>query len=95
VGEITASTLQAILRDHASEPDSICNHEDMGDELHDRSRTLLSLVMDLTDRMMWVAPGPPCCGEYVPHWLDAGLQEPAIDGAAGDREPAYAPVVAR
>ena len=95
VGEITAVTLQAILRDHASEPDSICNHEDMGDELHDRSRTLLSLVMDLTDRMMWVAPGPPCCGEYVPHRLDARLREPAIDGAAGSREPAYAPVVAQ
>ncbi len=77
VGEITAATLQAILRDHASEPDSICNHEDMGDELHDRSRTLLSLVMDLTDRMMWVAPGPPCCGEYVPHWLEKPAEYPA------------------
>lgn len=69
-GDITVATLQAILRDHASYPDSICNHEDMGDEPHDRSRTLLSLIMDLTDMMMWVAPGPPCCGEYVPHWLD-------------------------
>ncbi len=70
VGEIAAASLQAILRDHASYPDSICNHENMGHEPHDRSRTLLSLIMDLTDMMMWVAPGPPCCGEYVAHWLD-------------------------
>jgi hypothetical protein len=33
--------------------------------------------MDLTDRMMWVAPGPPCCGEYVPHWLEAPAEYPA------------------
>jgi isopenicillin-N N-acyltransferase-like protein len=77
VGKITAATLQAILRDHASKPDSICNHEDMGDELHDRSRTLLSLIMDLTDGMMWVAPGPPCCGEYVSHWLEEPAEYPA------------------
>jgi isopenicillin-N N-acyltransferase-like protein len=77
VGEVTAESLQAILRDHASHPDSICNHEDMGDELHDRSRTLLSMVMDLTDMMIWVAPGPPCCGDYVPHELRSPAGHPA------------------
>ncbi len=69
VGEITAPSLQEIMRDHVSEPDSICSHEDMSDAPHDRDRTLLSLIMDLTDLSMWVAPGPPCQGEYVLHRL--------------------------
>jgi len=70
LGQITVASLQAIMRDHASYPDSICNHENMGHEPHDRSRTLLSMIMDLTGMVIWVAPGPPCCGEYVAHRLD-------------------------
>jgi isopenicillin-N N-acyltransferase-like protein len=64
LGEVTVEGLQAILRDHVNFPDSICAHEDPSDPPHDRGQTLVSLVMDLSERVMWAAPGPPCEGEY-------------------------------
>jgi isopenicillin-N N-acyltransferase-like protein len=44
-------------------------HEDPADPPHEREQTLVSLVMDLTERVMWAAPGPPCEGEYVAYRL--------------------------
>jgi isopenicillin-N N-acyltransferase-like protein len=72
LGQVTVRGLQSVLRDHVNFPDSICVHEDPEEPLHDRDQTLVSLVMDLTERMMWVAPGPPCQGTYVAYCLDAG-----------------------
>ncbi len=69
LGQVTVESLQAVLRDHVSYPDSICAHEDPAEPLHERDQTLVSLVMDLTERVMWTAPGPPCQGEYLPYQL--------------------------
>jgi isopenicillin-N N-acyltransferase-like protein len=69
LGHVTAESLQALLRDHVNRPDSICMHEDPADPPHERGQTLVSLVMDLTERSMWTAPGPPCQGEYVVYRL--------------------------
>lgn len=65
LGEVTVESLQALLRDHVNFPDSICMHEDPADPPHERGMTLVSLVMDLTERMIWASPGPPCEGEYA------------------------------
>ena len=75
LGEVTIESLQGLLRDHVNCPDSICMHEDPEDPPHERGQTLVSLVMDLTDRVMWAAPGPPCQGEYVAYRLD-GVSQP-------------------
>jgi isopenicillin-N N-acyltransferase-like protein len=64
LGNITVASLQALLRDHVNFPNSICAHEDPVDPPYERGQTLVSLVMDLTERAMWAAPGPPCEGEY-------------------------------
>ncbi|MFZ5917668.1 MAG: C45 family autoproteolytic acyltransferase/hydrolase [Chloroflexota bacterium] len=72
LGSVTAESLQALLRDHVNYPNSICMHEDVADPLHEREQTLVSLIMDLTDRMVWVAPGPPCQGEYRSYRLEMG-----------------------
>jgi isopenicillin-N N-acyltransferase-like protein len=72
LGQVTVEGLQDLLRDHASYPDSICCHEDPSDPLYERELTLASLIMDLTERMMWAAPGPPCVGEYVAYRLGPG-----------------------
>ncbi|MCL7454364.1 MAG: C45 family peptidase [Anaerolineae bacterium] len=69
LGNVTAASLQAVLRDHVNYPNSICMHEDPDDPLYEREATLASLVMDLTDGIMWAAPGPPCQGEYTAHQL--------------------------
>jgi isopenicillin-N N-acyltransferase-like protein len=66
LGSVTVHSLQALLRDHVNYPDSICAHEDPHEPTHERSQTLCSLVMDLTERVLWAAPGPPCQGAYVP-----------------------------
>jgi len=69
LGHVTVESLQGLLRDHVNFPDSICSHEDPDDLPYEREQTLVSLVMDLTDRVMWAAPGPPCEGEYVEYRL--------------------------
>jgi isopenicillin-N N-acyltransferase-like protein len=69
LGHVTAQSLEALLRDHVNYPDSICSHEDPEDAPHERECTLVSLVMDLTERVMWAAPGPPCQGQYQAHRL--------------------------
>jgi isopenicillin-N N-acyltransferase-like protein len=69
LGKVTVASLQAILRDHVNYPDSICVHEDPADPPYEQEATLVSLVMDLTQRKMWAAPGPPCQSEYVPYTL--------------------------
>jgi isopenicillin-N N-acyltransferase-like protein len=61
---VSVESLQAILRDHVNLPDSICGHEDPNDPPHERGMTIASLVMDLNERVIWAAPGPPCEGEY-------------------------------
>jgi isopenicillin-N N-acyltransferase-like protein len=69
LGQVTTESLQAILRDHVNYPNSICVHEDPSDAPLDQEMTLASLVMDLTERAIWAAPGPPCQGEFTAHRL--------------------------
>lgn len=69
LGAVTVQGLQALLRDHVNYPNSICVHEDPEDPPYEREMTLASLVMDLTERVMWAAPGPPCEGEYLAYRL--------------------------
>jgi isopenicillin-N N-acyltransferase-like protein len=69
LGEVTVESLQALLRDHVNWPDSVCMHPDPADPSHEQEQTLVSLVMDLTERKMWAAPGPPCESEYVMYRL--------------------------
>jgi isopenicillin-N N-acyltransferase-like protein len=64
-GQVTLDSLQTVLQDHINYPNSICSHENPASPPHERLRTVVSLVMDLTERAMWAAPGPPCEGEYA------------------------------
>jgi isopenicillin-N N-acyltransferase-like protein len=80
LGQVSVESLQAILRDHVNWPNSICGHEDMADPSHERALTLVSLIMDFTERVMWAALGPPCEGEYVAYRLNGGSQPPGITG---------------
>jgi hypothetical protein len=59
----TPEAVMEILRDHGSEPQAICLHPDPveGDEA---SSVVFSMVADLEEGRMWVAPGLPCRNEY-------------------------------
>lgn len=58
-GDIDEGAMKAVLRDHAGRPRSICRHGD-GSGLH----TNASGVIDLNERRLLAAGGPPCEGEY-------------------------------
>jgi isopenicillin-N N-acyltransferase like protein len=55
--------LMALMRDHSSTPQAICLHPDPADG-EEASACMFSMVCDLTERRMWVAPGNPCEREY-------------------------------
>lgn len=63
-GSITVEDMKEALRDHHGYPKSVCRHpEDPG--APSAGWTLVSNVLDLTERRMWTAPGPPCVGTYT------------------------------
>lgn len=59
----TVPEVMEILRDHGSSPQSICLHPDPA-EGEEASAVVFSMVADLEEGRMWVAPGNPCETEY-------------------------------
>ncbi|MBO9358399.1 MAG: hypothetical protein J7450_02410 [Thermomicrobium sp.] len=57
-GQLSSTTLLELLRDHANQPHAICKHVAPGPDRV--SRTIAGLVIEVTHRAIWVAPGPPC-----------------------------------
>ncbi|MBQ2867077.1 MAG: acyl-CoA--6-aminopenicillanic acid acyl-transferase, partial [Firmicutes bacterium] len=57
--KITAEDIMEMLRDHAGYPQSICDHISM-----DFDMTNFSIIMDLTDNAIWLAPDCPCENEF-------------------------------
>ena len=64
-GKVTEDDLIAVFRDHASYPSAICKHDDNREPYYDRSETLYSILIDLDDRRIAIAPGPPCRDTYT------------------------------
>jgi isopenicillin-N N-acyltransferase-like protein len=66
---LTPEDLQRALADHDGFPNSICRHA----EHVDRRTwvTVVSVVMDLDERRMWLAPGPVCENAFAEHHLAA------------------------
>jgi isopenicillin-N N-acyltransferase-like protein len=69
LGSVNLESLQSLLRDHGNRPDSICEHEDINTLPHQRFQTLVSMIMDLTQGVMWAASGPPCEYPYLEYRL--------------------------
>lgn len=59
----TVPEVMDILRDHGSTPQAICLHPNP-DEGEEASTVMFSMVADLREGRMWVAPGNPCETEY-------------------------------
>jgi len=68
-GGVTVEGLQDILRDHVNYPNSVCGHQDLKEPPHERQMTIVSLVMDLSEQVIWAAPGPPCENQYAAYPL--------------------------
>jgi isopenicillin-N N-acyltransferase-like protein len=54
-----------VLADHASFPHAICRHADPRDGDDDLTETLYSMIMDLDERRLLIAEGPPCGHAYT------------------------------
>jgi isopenicillin-N N-acyltransferase-like protein len=68
-GGLDTGRLEAILRDHDGHPESICRHPNPALPEADRHETVVSVIMDLHEGRMRVAPGPPCRAAYHEHAL--------------------------
>ena len=64
-GEICVETLQTILQDHFNYPNSICRHPDARAHELEQVQTNSSIVINLTERTMWICEGNPCKGGYT------------------------------
>lgn len=60
----TTQTLQSMLADHENYPDSICQHLPVEDLTSSKSKTIVSLVMDLGEGKMSYSRGNPCSNTY-------------------------------
>ena len=77
---------QTALTDHFGHPHSVCRHPDeSGRQANTDPRadiiTVASVVMDLTEARMWVAPGAPCQSPYTLYTLDDQPETVAADAA--------------
>jgi isopenicillin-N N-acyltransferase like protein len=62
--ELSVSTFQEVLGDHAGYPYGVCCHPDNRLDLNDQDSTIASVVMDLEDKTLWLADGNPCSNPY-------------------------------
>ncbi|MFN3649893.1 MAG: C45 family autoproteolytic acyltransferase/hydrolase [Armatimonadota bacterium] len=61
---LTLEKIQAALRDHDQYPNAICRHPDPTLAPAERSLTVTSVVMDLSERRMWITDLQPCEHPY-------------------------------
>ena len=64
-GHIDIDSFQRVFQDHFSYPGSICRHVDPKNDYAHQYTTVLSLIMDLEERSLFVAEGSPCQNEYI------------------------------
>ena len=62
-GQLGPKELIRILSDHAGCPDSVCRHDDMTLPEYHRHTSRWCMVLDLTERTLWLTEGSPCSSE--------------------------------
>lgn len=71
---ICSDDIGEALSDHFSFPRSVCEHPDKGVELHGAVRTktmtVASVIYDLTNGIIKVCKGPPCCGVWKTYSIE-------------------------
>ncbi len=63
-GKIAIEDFKEIFRDHSNHPNSICRHPDERDPELEHTQTVASIIMNLTQKEVHIAPGPPCQNDY-------------------------------
>ncbi|MEK9661226.1 MAG: hypothetical protein VW644_05760, partial [Alphaproteobacteria bacterium] len=70
LGHLDMGHFAAALSDHFGYPNAICRHPDDRLPAAKQTMTNAAFVIDLDERVMHVADGPPCSNEFVAHALD-------------------------
>jgi isopenicillin-N N-acyltransferase like protein len=73
-----------LLGDHADWPAAVCCHPDPREQSAQRWATVMSVVMDLAERRMWLASGNPCTHPFEPLSFGELLDKPSSLSAAKD-----------
>jgi isopenicillin-N N-acyltransferase like protein len=66
---LKTETIPAALGDHGNHPNGICCHVDPSSPVEERGATIVSVLMDLDERRLWLANGNPCATPYAEHDL--------------------------
>lgn len=66
LGGVRPETLQQALSLHEGHPAGVCSHEREDLDPAERDATIVSAVIDLGRRRMWLADGNPCTAGYRP-----------------------------
>ena len=53
------------MSDHFGEPNAICRHPDPRQQAAKRTMTTGAVLIDLEERLMHVADGPPCQNKFI------------------------------
>jgi isopenicillin-N N-acyltransferase-like protein len=61
---LSVDTFESVLSDHAGYPSAICCHPDVRHAPHDRGATVVSAIMELDERRLWLSDGSPCETRY-------------------------------
>ncbi len=61
---ITLHDLQIWLSDHVGHPNGVCQHVDANEPAHEQYVTVTSIILDLSQRLMFVTDGAPCERPY-------------------------------
>ena len=71
LGQLDMDCFGAALSDHFGTPNAICRHPNESQPEARRTMTNAAIVIDLAERTMHVANGPPCANEFVAYGLEA------------------------
>ena len=63
-GKISVADFQEIFRDHFNYPDAICRHPNPRAPEVEKVQTIVSIIMNLTQKELYLCQGPPCVNEY-------------------------------
>jgi len=61
---LSVAEIQDILKDHENEPQSLCRHRDETLPESQHTITKTAMIMDLTDKKIWVTDGQPCNADF-------------------------------
>ena len=64
-GSLDSATLQDVVKDHVNSPMGICRHEGDPNRAGGYSKTVMSMIFELTRSEAWFCKGNPCENEFV------------------------------